>query len=510
MLDEATQLAPHRPVDLSLPALLERIDDFLAERNAARFRHAAGLSNDSSEHEIFRTFPELGRGEVLQEVSELLESPRTEEARKPRLIVLLAFLRQALLDARAVESTDSVNHALDTTRVTSAARQWHLAEALRELPKQASRPARDLLENDSAAVLDGLRTTMARRVDVILSTTAEVKASSPERFIELIHGRPLVARIAALEVFLKDTADAYQDVLAFALKRVDPTLKPGHARLHDLQRATHAPWLYEFFRKEELPHALTHCLGDLGLHPNANGRIGIDSEPRPRRHPVSRVFDLRVPDEVRLLFNVDMGFEPYAQAFFAWGLAQHRALVAKSAHFVERRLGDPAVPQAFGLVFESLLADEAFLKRALRLPSATAREAARVFAFRQLTAQRRSAANTLLSIELLRRGPVPPLADDFEHRLSATLCVEVPRSRFLLDVDPRASEALTLDAWSLEHVLHGTLRQRFNEDFWRNPAAGRWLTDFAAKGQRDDATNLGVTVTSLSAAAARRIAIMGA
>lgn len=513
-LDVFTGLTPHRAVELSLPALLERIDDFLFERNALRFRHAAGLSTDAAEQKCFTDYPEFGRAEALQEVTELIDSPRTEEARKPRLKVLQAFLRRTLLEARAAELTDAVHTALETTRVASASKHWQLAEALRALPTQTSRQERNELERDIALCLTDLRTPLSRRVDVVLAATAEVKATSAEKFIELIHGRPLVGRIDALDTFLRDTGDAYRDVLTFALKRVDPALKPGHARLHDLERALHAPWLFEHFRREELLHAITRCLTDLGLHPNANGRIGIDSEPRPGRSPEAQAFELRVPDEIRLLFIAGMGFEPYATSFSAWGLAMHRALVAKNMHFVERRLGDPAVPQAMALVFESLLGDEAFLKRYLRVPSAPAREAARLFAFRQLTAQRRAAANTLMSIELLRRGPVLPLADDFEQRLSAALYVEVPKSRFLLDTDVFASDALTLDAWSLEQVLHTTLTARFNEDFWRNPAAGRWLSDFAAKGQRDEAVvvakTLGAPSLDVRAAAARRIAVMGA
>jgi hypothetical protein len=119
-----------------------------------------------------------------------------------------------------------------------------------------------------------------------------------------------------------------------------------------------------------------------------------------------------------------------------------------------------------------------------------------------------------MSIEVLRRGPVLPVADDFEQRLTATLHVEVSKSRFLLDTDVFAGDAVTLDAFALEQALHTTLTARFNEDFWRNPSAGRWLSEFAAKGQRDDAavaaTALGASSLTVTASAQRRIAVMGA
>jgi hypothetical protein len=43
---------------------------------------------------------------------------------------------------------------------------------------------------------------------------------------------------------------------------------------------------------------------------------------------------------------------------------------------------------------------------------------------------------------------------------------------------------------ALEARLHSVLRERFNEDFWRNPAAGTWLTQLFSRGQREDAEKL--------------------
>jgi hypothetical protein len=70
-----------------------------------------------------------------------------------------------------------------------------------------------------------------------------------------------------------------------------------------------------------------------------------------------------------------------------------------------------------------------------------------------------------------------------------------------------------LRGWALEAVLLGKLREKFNEDFWRNPATGRWLKELSQRGQRDDATEIARQLGAelqLEAAGARLVKVMGA
>jgi len=60
-----------------------------------------------------------------------------------------------------------------------------------------------------------------------------------------------------------------------------------------------------------------------------------------------------------------------------------------------------------------------------------------------------------------------------------------------VDVDPRFYAARYLRAWQLQALLTETLRERFNEDWWRNPHAGPWIVDsLLGEGQRELADEL--------------------
>jgi len=82
----------------------------------------------------------------------------------------------------------------------------------------------------------------------------------------------------------------------------------------------------------------------------------------------------------------------------------------------------------------------------------------------------------------------------------------------LREPEPELFTGRRLRAWALEVRLRSTLLERFNEDFWRNPASGRWLRDLFSRGRRDDAESISEELAgaplSLEDAAARLIRVM--
>lgn len=497
-------------MELSLNALVERLDDHLAEQATRDWRAFSGVAPDAPP---VPELPELTRPDAFQYVSELIDSPRTDEGKRGRLVLLRRAVARRYVMSRGAPLAAELDRALTRETFVSAAKPWTAAQAQRELPRLAQRELRDQLERDLSASLWERRDLPARHADALLQAMHAL-SPSPAALVELMHGRPLAPRHVQAAALLRDTEDAWRDLEGYALKRLDTQLSPRGARLHDVQRAAQAPWLVELFRREDLFHAVTRCLGDLGLHPSADGRITVDQEGTEGRPPGAHLFELRVPDQLRLLLQPDLGYPVYASWLSGWGMALSRAHVGRTLPFVERRLGDRAVPLATGQLFASLLLEETWLKRYLRLTSPQAREAARLFAFFQLLQLRWDAALTLAHKDVLAGGADDRLADELVPRLSDAVGAEVSKGRTVLEVDVLGDAVLSLDAWALEGRLAQTLTERFNEDFFRNPAAGRWLVDLWGKGQRDDAAQvaaaLGDESLDVLRAGRRRVAVMGA
>ena len=78
-------------------------------------------------------------------------------------------------------------------------------------------------------------------------------------------------------------------------------------------------------------------------------------------------------------------------------------------------------------------------------------------------------------MSLYERGPSPERAEEYADAQRRALFVEAHPGFFLFDVDPQLYVTRYLRAWALEARLTAHLTGLFNEDWWRNPTAGRWL-----------------------------------
>lgn len=500
-------------MEISINALVEQVDEFLYERAALLYRYQAGLSSELPLSKVHERYPELGRIETFQRVRELLANPRIDGQRKVGLKLLLHFLGDNLESVRTASPDEIIAQLIATAPVDAGGSDTlPLGEAIARLPDEPHRDRRDLLERESSQLLWERQAAWARRVEAAMHLAEELKASSYPALREELTGVAIAPLVVSAEKALKATQDPWRDLLGYALRRLDENIKErGH--LHDAKRAAQAPWMMELFRREDLFPAVTRWLTDLGLDPNGGGRLSFDAEDREGKRTGAFVAELRVPDELRLVALPRPGFEGYAEVLRAFGRGLHHANTSRTAPLLERRLGDAAVPRAIAALFENVLLDEQWHKRYLKVPTAQAREAARLFAFRQMLRFRRKAALLPYALELYRRGPNVAMAEEYQSRMQATLSVAVPRERFLYDVRPMLLMVSVLRSWALEAVLLTRARERFNEDWWRNPATGRWLKELSQRGQRDDAAEiarqLGAELT-LEAAGARLVKVMGA
>jgi hypothetical protein len=160
--------------------------------------------------------------------------------------------------------------------------------------------------------------------------------------------------------------------------------------------------------------------------------------------------------------------------------------------------------------FAHVLFDPAWHKRYLRATAQVASDAARISALRALSELRRQCALLGYELALYDRGPVRNLAEHYEDRLSVALQVRVPRGFYLREPGRHLDVASALGAWPLEVRLHEVLTGRFNEDFWRNPASGRWLSEGFSKGLSDRGLFGGASAaeTTLLHAARRLVAVL--
>ncbi|MGQ0504138.1 MAG: peptidase M3 [Myxococcaceae bacterium] len=501
----------------SLSALRDRLDSYLAERGNLEYRWKAGLSTELPLQALHATAPQLARPETFLEVREAVERKGTDDRERALLTLLLEFLASQVEEGLAAEAIAGQAHFEATAFIQSDHSEYEglpLRDARASLPRVESRERRAVLERGIAQTLAERSSLWERRLEAAEGAARTLGFGGYSALRERVTGQSLPPLLEAAESFLRQTGDAYRDLLGYAFKKIDPLLKPSRARHHDLEHALTLPWMRSHFTSGDRVPSIQRWLSDAGFSPNAEGRIQLDLEERPGKQSTAFAARIHIPSEVRLVLRPGADLEAYTSALHEYGRAQHSAHVSRAAPLEERWLGDGAVPFAAGLLFDQLLTEETWHRRYLRAPSTTAKEAARMAAFGSLVRVRAACADLPLLLTLHERGATAAAAEEFAERQSAALGVEVPKGYFLSRFAPRFAAAEALRAWTLQTVLHQVLQRRFNEDYWRNPAAGSWLKALFSRGQRDRAeticAELGVPKPELAAVGTRLVRVMGA
>ncbi|HLK99028.1 MAG TPA: peptidase M3 [Myxococcaceae bacterium] len=504
-------------MDRPVHSVRARLDDFLAELATLHYRYGAGLSAELPVSTLYDSFPELSSPDTFAAANEAIDKARAKNDTLAvrRLQLLRELVAGQVEEALAAQDAEAVVKLEAQARLPVDDQTLTFGEVLAEIPRETNRARRALLERAVGNFLWNERGRYGARREAALRTAERLRAKDYPALREDVTGIALAKLAEAAEETLRSTEDAYRDVLGYVLRKLEPTLRSlpgGEARRHDLQAGLQAPWLYGLFRREDLMPAVLRWLGDWNLPPTAGGHIRIDDEARPGKSRRPFVAAVRVPQEIRLVIHPESGMNALGDLLHELGHAQHLAHVSDTAPLELRRLGDASVNEAFACLTERLLLSPSWLMRYLRLPTASAGDAARMAAFQALTVLRRHCAKLPYELSLFTRGPSEERAEEYAAGQRRALFVEPHPGFFLFDVDPQLYSAHYLRAWALETRLTARLMERFNEDFWRNPSASAWLKGLFVRGGTDDAQALALEISgaelSLPEAGARLVAIL--
>jgi hypothetical protein len=229
----------------------------------------------------------------------------------------------------------------------------------------------------------------------------------------------------------------------------------------------------------------------MGLDPTAGGRIIYDLDEREGKRSRAFCAPVRVPDEVYLVLRPHGGQSDYTTLLHELGHALHFAHADGDLPFEFRWLGDNSVTETYAMLFDHRMHDRGWLRRYTQLGKRLD-AFRRMMAFEELHFIRRYCAKLLYEIDVYgHRGAWDGLADSYVDQLSAATGFIYRSEDAFIDLDPGFYSARYLRAWQLQALLSDSLIERFNEDWYRNPAAGPWLTgELLARGQRDTADEL--------------------
>ncbi len=168
-----------------------------------------------------------------------------------------------------------------------------------------------------------------------------------------------------------------------------------------------------------------------------------------------------------------IGSATFLRAAMRWGFAWRMSGTPRSMPFALARDPYPVPAHRFGCAIASVVAEPAFQRRVLGLPARAATAQARVLRTTIFLHARLVAARALLSAE---ERVTPSLFEEIGARVFGA---PLPASMREAWPDPRANEPAQLLGVLGTQTFLRDLVHRYDDDWFRNPKAGKHLTSLA-------------------------------
>lgn len=306
----------------------------------------------------------------------------------------------------------------------------------------------------------------------------------------LLSGVPLAGLAGECSAFLRDTDAMWTEVLGDWLR--DFGVPRGEAMRADALALFRVREYDAAFPAEHMEETIRGNCAEMGIDATAGGRITFDLADRPGKRSRAFCSPVQVPQEVYLVLRPHGGQADWGTFLHELGHALHFGYARADYPFEYRWLGDNSVTEAYAMLFDHRLQDRNWLLRYTGLGRTRAGAYLRFGAFEELHYLRRYCAKLLYELAVYG-GELPwnALPDVYATTLTDATGFRYRPTDAFMDLDPRYYSTRYLRAWQLQAVLDAALTERFDDDWWRNPAAGPWIVEqLFAEGQRETADEI--------------------
>jgi hypothetical protein len=458
-----------------LPDLREDASGLASSLARARYRRAAGLSALQPLREIQAEHKLASSAEGLQEAREALGEAQAEDPRRPgriaRLLTLRDFLarvRQMALEPGAAQELFDLPQRPLVRPPGDAGLHGAIPPVAveRELPGIRSRERRAEMEAALAAALEPADGARSAAWEAAQAARGEAGLVVPAEATAWANG------------ILEGTDAISADLGAWLLER-HSGVKSGAAQRHDVLHLLHAPRCASAFPSGEMQRTVRRWSGMLGLDLS---EVKVDDDDRPLKWPGAHAEPLDPPYEAGLTFLPAEGPRPLAALLGATGAALLSVGPPADAPPEDLWLGDPAVRHGCAALLAGLVREPGWLRRCARVE--LSRDDERAVAIASVIDARLDGARILASLQAQESGPGSrALAALRDLHVRAT-GAELPAGLAFSELDPWLDDLAQLQGRALASRARLFLRDRYDEDWWRNPRSASSLHGLWGRGGR--------------------------
>lgn len=448
-----------------------------------------------------KAWPELA---PLYEAQGILESSRTlpvieramasaEDDEERQLRKLLRWAARHHLEAHNARLDDEFSYWRATAKVETGDVAVPVSQASNLIHATDSREARRRLEDARRDILEEAVPLQLDRLSRWREAAAELGYGGYREAVERLAGVNLIGVGSEARRLVEETEDVYREVVEEEL-RLRVGIRPEEAESHDAGWLKRMPWLDGSCQEGNVLGTLRKDLRDIGLPLEYGGHVTLEHEPFPGPGMIACCTPVRVPEQIHLLVTPTITQPGCVALLTSVGRALHYAYTDSRLSFEDRALGDLAVVKGHGLLFAGLGREGAWVRRTRGLNGQALDEYLRTVAVADLFSLREASARLAFEIELSDSARPGELGPTWAETLTAATGFRFDPRSFLDRLGQRFGVARYLRGRMLAAQLRRELRERFDEDWYRNPRAGPFLGDWFANGLRFSAAEVAATL----------------
>jgi hypothetical protein len=482
---------------MNLERLRQRAQAFTEDVSREGYLAYSGHKHEAALQAVYARYADLFSDEILASCLDRFRraTPASEDARGARM--MLEWQVESRV-GRQLAGIDEREVALESEAVVRVAGGGVIPyqRATIEIANSTDPAEREAIDVARARVVEAEFSPLrVERLESEREIVAKLGvAPNYNATFEAVSGISLGDLSTECAAFLRDTESMWYSVLEARLKTFGVPL--GKATRADSLALFRLREFDDAFPQSAMESAIRRNVAEMGVDPTAAGHITFDIGDRPGKRARAFCSPVRVPEEVYLVLRPHGGQSDYGTFLHELGHALHFGSARADYRFEYRWLGDNSVTEGYAMLFDHRLQQRDWLLRYTGLDRKRTGAYLRLAGFEELHFVRRYCAKLLYEVQVYG-GEISwsSLPDMYVDMLAAATGFRYRRADAFMDLDSRFYSTRYLRAWQLQALLDEGLVNRFNEDWWRNPAAGPWITgELMAEGQRESANELACRV----------------
>ncbi len=441
--------------------------------NKELYSNAAGLKPRTELSKIFRRYEVFGDPGLFLSLSGGSE----EEAEDASIMLIRQFLLESFLNSMSANLTDRILTFETETEFKAGGKKLAFRRAESRLISERSKYKRDEITKQRNETLEKIIPEVRRRLGVLTEGAERIGFRSYIELMDDVHALDTQRLIQEARRVLADTEYVSREMLGwFFGKKSD--LKPGDASVHDMYYLLNSAELHGLFPKTDLMAFSKRVLEENGLNPETN--ISIDTAIRKGKAKDGHCLVLYPPCEIAIIMYPTGGVMDYELFFGFLGHALSYGFTKPDDDFEVRSLRDESLVRVFSELFKSLIYETKWLKKYLRIDADA--DFMKFLNLRRLMSARLTAGRVIYEAELYKNTESVELSPLFKAITENASQCSADEREYLSTHDLRPSSFNAFKGMLFEPLFRWYLQDKFDEEWWRIPAAGDHLKDLWREG----------------------------